>query len=153
AAASIAAIASLLALNGQKPSPGPVQTAAYIGGSEPRGPAFFIDAGNTPPYDQIRVLSLATGKVTSTDHYPPGEEDITLAAEQPQAGNFVAGFISNQAGGLHLYRFRITGTGKITPLTRIKGILLKQQPESITALALSPDGSRLALSVSANTIP
>jgi hypothetical protein len=154
-AASIAAIAFLAVLNSQEPSSGPVQTAAYIGGSEPLVPAFFVDAGSlTPDYGhQIRVISLATGQVTSTEHFPAGAGDITFVAEQPQTGNFVAAFISNQAGGLQLYRFRITGTGKITPLTRIEGILLRQQPENIAVLGLSPDGSRLALSLIANTIP
>ena len=155
AAASIAVVASLVALNSQKPSPEPVQTAAYIGGSEPRVPAFFVDAGSlTPDYDhQIRVISLATGKVTSTEHFPAGAEDITFVTEQPQTGNFIAAFFSNQAGGLQLYRFRITGIGKITPLTRIGGILPQRQPENIAVLGLSPDGSRLALSLIANNIP
>ena len=154
-AASIAAIATLLALNSQKPSPGPVRTAAYIGGSEPFVPAFFVDAGSLTlnPGHQIRVISLATGKVTSAEHYPPGAEEVTFVAEQPKTGNFVAAFISKQAGGLQLYRFRITGTGSITPLTRMEGILLKLQPANITVLGLSPDGSRLALSLIANTIP
>jgi hypothetical protein len=154
AAVALAVIATLAGLTGQRPSPGSVQTAAYIGGSEPRVPAFFVDAGSTGLYDQkLRVISLATGAVTSTGHAPAGTQDITFLAEQPQTGNYVAGFISNHAGGVELYRFRITGTGQITPLTRIEGILLNEQPENLTPLALSPDGSRLAVSWIANTIP
>jgi hypothetical protein len=59
------------------------------------------------------------------------------------------------AAELILYRFSITGTGtgKITPLTRINGIGLKQQPGNLTVLALSPDGSRLALSWTPDNVP
>jgi hypothetical protein len=44
-----------------------------------------------------------------------------------------------------LYRFRITGTGTMSRFTRITGITLKPQSQNLTILALSPDGSRLAL--------
>lgn len=152
AVASIAAVTSLIVANNHQPGPLAIHTVAYIGGSEPHVPAFFLDAGNIRPYDQIRVISLAAGKVTSTERYPAGEDDITFAAEQPQTGNFVAAFIGNRSGGLQLYRFRITGTGKITPLIRIKNILIKQQPTAVTVLALSPDGSRLALAVTSNDL-
>jgi hypothetical protein len=154
AAASIAVIAAaLVALNTQAPSPGPVQAAAYIGGSEPNVPAFFVDADSTGLYDQkLRVVSLATGAVTATERAPAGTADITFLAEQAQTGNWVAAF-TNQTSGLVFYRFSITGTGKITPLTRINGIRLKQQPGNLTVLALSPDGSRLALSWTPDDIP
>jgi hypothetical protein len=154
AVASIAVISgALVALNIQASSPGPVQTAAYIGGSEPNVPAFFVDAGSTGLYDQkLRVVSLATGAVTATERAPAGTADITFLAEQAQTGNWVAAFI-NQGSGLMFYRFSITGTGKITPLTRINGVRLKQQPGNVTVLALSPDGSRLALSWTPDNIP
>jgi len=153
AAASIAAIAAVsVVLSTQKPEPALAGT--YIGGSEPAVPAFFVDAGSTGLYDQrLRVVSLATGAVTATEHAPAGTADITFLAEQAQTGNFVAAFDSNQAGGQVLYRFSITGTGKITPLTRINGIALKQHAGNLTVLALSPDGSRLALSWTSNTSP
>ncbi len=152
AAAGISALALAAALTGQRPS-APVRTAAYIGGSLPRVPAFFVDAGSTGLSDQtLRVISLATGKVTSTEHMPPGADDISLLAEQPQTGNYVAGFISSKRG-LALYRFRITGTGQITTLIPEGRILPEDQPENITPLALSPDGAHLAVSLSANDIP
>jgi WD40 repeat protein len=153
-AVSLVVIAALVAVNVQRPSPGPIRTDAYIGGSEPRVPAFFVDAGSLRASDgKLRVISLATGAVTSTERAPAGTADINFLAEQPQTGNYVAAFISSHAGGLQLYRFRITGAGQITPLTRITGILLRRQPENLTGLALSPDGSRLAVSEIANTIP
>src|SRR5262249_5763620 len=37
--------------------------------------------------------------------------------------------------------------------TRVKGIALKQQAGNLTVLALSPDGSHLALSWTSNTVP
>jgi hypothetical protein len=145
AAASIAAIAAVpVALNSQASLP--VTRAAYIGGSEPAVPAFFVDAGSTGLYDgRLRVVSLATGAVTATELAPAGTGDITFLAEQAQTGNFVAAFEARQ-GEQALYRFRVTGTGKITPMTRIHGITIKQHAGSLAALALSPDGSRLALS-------
>jgi hypothetical protein len=152
-AASIAVAAASLVLILQAPPPGPVLEAAYIGGSEPKVPAFFVDAGSTGLYDQkLRVVSLAAGAVTATEHAPAGTQDITFLAEQAQTGNFVAAFQSSQAGGQVLYRFSITGTGKITPLTRIKGVVLRQQAGNLAVLALSPDGSRLALSLTPNTV-
>jgi hypothetical protein len=146
AAASIAVIAGVLvALNNQTSSRTAV-AAAYIGGSEPAVPAFFVDAGSTGLYDgKLRVVSLATGAATATVHAPAGTQDITFLAEQAQTGNWVAAFASSQPG-LVLYRFSITGTGKITPMTRIGRFMVRAQPEDLTVLALSPDGSRLALS-------
>jgi Tol biopolymer transport system component len=120
-------------------------------------PAFFVDAGSTGIYDQrLRVVSLATGTVTATENAPAGTGDITFLAEQRHTGNYVAAFTgSSQPASpeLILYRFSITGTGKITPLTRINGIGLKQQPGNLTVLALSPDGSRLALSWTPDNVP
>lgn len=156
AAASIAVIAgAAVALTTHAPSPGPVQTAAYIGGSEPNVPAFFVAAGSTGLYDQrLRVVSLATGAVTATERAPAGSGDITFLAEQAQTGNYVAAFTGKTSSSeLVFYRFSITGTGKITPLTRIDGIRLKQQPGNLTVLALSPDGSRLAVSWTPDNIP
>lgn len=113
-----------------------------------------MDAGSTGLYDQkLRVVSLATGEVTATEHATAGTNDLTFLAEQAQTGNFVAAFNSNHFGGQVLYRFSITGTGKITPLTRSNGITVKQQAGNLTVLALSPDGSRLALSWTSNTLP
>jgi hypothetical protein len=154
AAASVAVIAAaVVALNSQTPSPGPVLAAAYIGGSEPNVPAFFVDAGSLGLYDQaLRVVSLATGAVTATEHAPAGTPYLTFLAEQAQTGNWVAAFSTRQSRQL-LYRFRITGTGMITPLTRINGITLQPQAENLTVLALSPDGSRLALSQIPDNIP
>ena len=152
AAAGLSALGIIVALTGQRSSES-IQTTGYIGGSLPHVPAFFVDAGSTGlSGKQLRVISLATGKVTSTEHMPVGTDDISLLAEQPQTGNYVAGFISSKRG-LALYRFRITGTGQITTLTPAGRILPDEQPENITPLALSPDGSRLAVSLTANYIP
>lgn len=155
AAASIAVVVALAAVNGAAPRPRPVVTEAFIGGSLPRVPAFFVDAGSTGLYDgRLRVVSLRTGKVTATERAPGGTADITFLAEQAQTGNFVAAFIGpGAAHGLVLYRFRVTGTGQITPLTRIGRILTGQQPEDVAALALSPDGWRLAVSLTAGARP
>jgi hypothetical protein len=124
-------------------------------GAEPRVPAFFVDAGNTGLYDQrLRVISLASGKVTATEHAPAGTADITFLAEQAQTGNFVAAFEKpGVSHGLLLYRFRVTGTGQITPLIRIGRIMTGQQPADIAVLGLSPDGSRLAVSLTASARP
>lgn len=155
AAAAVAVIVALIAVNSPRPVSRPIMTAAFIGGSEPRVPAFFVDAGSTGRYDgRLRVVSLATGKATATERAPGGTADITFLAEQAQTGNFVAGFIGpGAARGLALYRFRVTGTGQITPLIRIGRILTGQQPEDVAALGLSPDGSRLALSLTAGARP
>jgi len=156
AGAAIAVIVALIAVNSPRPVSRPIMTAAFIGGSEPRVPAFFVDAGSTGLYDgRLRVISLATGKVTATERAPGGAaRDITFLAEQAQTGNFVAGFIGpGSARGLSLYRFRVTATGQITPLIRIGRILTGQQPTGVAALALSPDGSHLALALTAGTRP
>jgi WD40 repeat protein len=146
AAASIAVIAgALVTLKSQQPAPRPVRAGAYIGGSEPAVPAFFAGPGPGLNSQQLRVASLATGAVTATEHAPVGTEELEFLAEQAQTGNWVAVYSTRQSREL-LYRFSITGTGKLTRLTRIKGITLKPQSEDLTVLALSPDGSRLALS-------
>jgi WD40 repeat protein len=146
AAASIAVIAGALAtLQSQQPSPRPALAGAHVGGSEPAVPAFFAGTGHGLNSQQIRVASLATGAVTAMEHAPAGTAELNFLAEQAQTGNWVAAYSTHQSREL-LYRFSVTGTGKLTPLTRIKGITLKPQSEDLTVLALSPDGSRLALS-------
>lgn len=152
AAACLSVIGLIAALSSQGTQES-LETAAYIGGSLPRVPAFFVDAGSTGIFHQkLRVISLTTGKVTSTEHAPAGASDISFLAEQPQTGNYVAGFIGNRRG-VGLYRFRVTGTGQLTKLIPAGQILPAEQPENVTPLALSPDGSRLAVSEVANGVP
>jgi hypothetical protein len=147
AAASIAGLATAgVVLSTPAPSPGPGPAASAIGGPGPAGPEYYVDGSGTGRDARtLKVVSLATGTVTATAHAPLGTADLTFLAEQAQTGKWIAGFISPQSREL-LYRFSITDTGKVTPLTRINGITLTPQAEDVTVLAVSPDGSRLALS-------
>jgi hypothetical protein len=102
----------------------------------------------------IEVRSTATGRVISTLKLPErlGAGNLVRVASVSAAADRRTFFVvmRGQAPGadiyrfhLEIYRFHLTATGHITRLTRVPGI-----PETgfgLTAVAASPDGSRLAI--------
>jgi hypothetical protein len=88
------------------------------------------------------VRSTATGAVTGTVPVPnTGFDDV--AAEQ-NGIFFVVAFVRGLAGE-RLYRFRVTGSGRVSGFSAVPGRLLGEGDWLADAIAVSPDGSRVAV--------
>jgi hypothetical protein len=95
----------------------------------------------------VEVRSTATGRVISTLNLPERLRagNLVRVASVSAAADRRTFFVvmNGQPPGAEIYRFHLTATGHITRLTRVPGI-----PETgfgLTAVAASPDGSRLAI--------
>jgi hypothetical protein len=121
-------------------------------------PGYFVrvaPGGGTPP---IEVQSVSTGAVIATVRPPKsprgGTLNVDAVAAAPDDRTFYVeyGLVSPDINVTQTWilTFSITGSGSVTPLTTVKGGLLSHQPPGLQTwgdLAVSPDGSKLALTV------
>src|SRR5580658_8863625 len=121
-------------------------------------PGYFVriaPGGGTPP---IEVQSVSTGAVIATVRSPKpprgGALNVGAVAAAPDDRTFYVeyGVVSPNINVTQTWilTFSITGSGSATPLTTVKGGLLSHQPPDLQtwgSLAVSPDGSKLALTV------
>jgi hypothetical protein len=121
-------------------------------------PGYFVriaPGGETPP---IEVQSVSTGAVIATVRPPKpprgGALTVGAVAAAPDDRTFYVeyGLVSPNINVTQTWilTFSITGSGSVTPLTMVKGGLLSHQPPALQTwggLAVSPDGSKLALTV------
>lgn len=124
-------------------------------------PGYFVriaPGGGTPP---IEVQSVSTGAVIATVRPPKAPRGIALnvatVAAAPDDRTFYVeyGVVSPDINVTQTWilTFSITGSGSATPLTTVKGGLLSHQPPALQtwgSLAVSPDGSKLALTVNSS---
>jgi hypothetical protein len=146
--APVAAAASLLlvvgigvAVAGQLPGTGST-AGSSAGAIAPH--RYYVEAGLE---GSVVVRSTATGAVTATVLDP--EPNYSGEAVVASAGNgtfFVAGD-RHQTGQERIYHFRLTGSGKVTGFSPVPGGVLRAG-QLADALAVSPDGSQLAVGVS-----
>ncbi|HEY7014036.1 MAG TPA: hypothetical protein VH480_14845 [Streptosporangiaceae bacterium] len=127
--------------------PGPADT----GGFAPGLPRFYVQQGFGTP--GLVVRATATGTVTATVRCPwPGAQvaggHFTATAGQ---GFFLACQKSVQRGqtylttGSRIYRFQLTGSGRVSGYSLVPGGLLGKH--TVEALTAAPDGSRVAVTV------
>jgi hypothetical protein len=121
-------------------------------------PGYFVriaPGGGNPP---IEVQSVSTGAVIATVRPPKAPRGVALnvatVAAAPDDRTFYVeyGVVSPDINVTETWilSFSITGSGSATPLTTVKGGLLSHQPPALQtwgSLAVSPDGSKLALIV------
>jgi len=93
------------------------------------------------------VRSTATGVVTSTVPVPivknvPGYGTDAVASARDGVF-FVAAFVPG--GGERVYRFRLTSAGQVTGFSALPGRVLGGGQWNADALAVTPDGSRIAV--------
>ena len=95
------------------------------------------------------VRSTATGKVTAT---VPVSKAANVGVFDVLAGTRGGAFFVAAAAagteGQRLYRFRVTGSGQVTGFTPVPGGAIGRRYWAADALAVSPDGTRVAVSVS-----
>lgn len=122
-------------------------------GLPPGTPRYYVQTGRQggPPV----VRSTATGAVTSTVPVPvsnaPGYDLVTA---DDSGLFFVVAFPPGRAGE-QLYAFRLTGAGQVTLFATVPIGQLASRTWAADALAVSPDGSRIAIGMrySAPEIP
>ena len=167
AAASVALVIGLaVAVTGGPARTGPGAPAAgRAGGTSAGFPRYFVQlmAAKGGPVPEIR--SVSTGSViASVPPVPkvPGwsvQLDTTAAAPGGRtfyfdydASRTVKSSVTRQ---IWIYRVSVTGSGSVTPLTRITGGTIGGDATLDTggSMAVSPDGSRLALTTADTTVP
>jgi hypothetical protein len=118
-----------------------------LSGSRPVNapPRYYVEAGIQS--DTTMVRSVATGAVTATvpvaSDFTGGEPTIAAASN---GTFFVAAFVRG-ASDEHIYRFRLTGAGKVAGFSLVRGGVLGTG-QQVDAMAASPDGSQLAVGIS-----
>jgi hypothetical protein len=156
AAAAVAAIVSLVALPG-RPTAGPATTAGPAGtllaaavttpppaSAAARGmPPFYLVADHDQPAAVVRAS--ATGQIISRVPLPsaidPKLTQVTAAGDER---TFVLALSLSR--GTQFYQLRITASGRPAGLTRL-AIPPLPVGEAADAIALTPDGARLAVAI------
>ena len=95
------------------------------------------------------VRATATGKVTGTVPVPKlanlGLDDLVASG---RAGEYFVVAAAPGVPGERLYRFRLSSTGQVTSFAALPGGPLGNHNWNADAIAASPDGSRVAVSLS-----
>jgi hypothetical protein len=157
AAAAAVAVAVSLAIFAGRPattaSPTGVLLAAAVTAAPPapaaaRGmPPFYAVADHTRPAAVVRAS--ATGQIASTVPLPSGTDPkLTQVTAAGDDRTFALASYS-LARGTQFYQLRITASGQSTGLTRLAIPPLPAR-EAANAIALTPDGTRLAVAIQTN---
>lgn len=97
------------------------------------------------------VRSTATGKITGTVPVPvmksakPGVDDFVASG---RGGQYFVVAAAPGIQGERLYRFGLTSTGQVTGFAALPGGAFGNRNWAADAIAASPDGSRVAISLS-----
>ena len=133
------ALAAGTRLSGSRPPGGPA-------GAQTPVPRYYVvegDQGGAPV-----VRSTATGQVTATVPVPKranvGVFDVLAST---RGGVFFVAAAAPGTEGQRLYRFRLTSSGQVSGFAPVPGGAIGRHYWAADALAVSPDGSRVAVSV------
>jgi hypothetical protein len=133
------ALAAGTRLSGSRSPGGPAGAQAPV-------PRYYVvegDQGGSPV-----VRSTGTGKVTATVPVPKaanvGVFDVLAST---RGGVFFVAAAAPGTEGQRLYRFRLTSSGQVSGFTPVPGGAIGRHYWAADALAVSPDGSRVAVSV------
>ncbi|MGH3202094.1 MAG: hypothetical protein ACRDOA_07560 [Streptosporangiaceae bacterium] len=131
--------------------------------SQPPRPSYFVRIVGTGPSNRIEVQSVSTGAVIATvappKPLPGGVVDYEALAAAPDDRTFYVEYSAFSANltvkQVWILSFSLTSSGAATPLTMVRGGLIKNQPGGLETwgnLAVSADGSRLALTVNSGDL-
>ncbi|HYB88788.1 MAG TPA: DUF1707 domain-containing protein [Streptosporangiaceae bacterium] len=147
AAAVAAVLLAGVGVSLRAPGPGPAGHAVSLAGV----PRYYVQqaVGAAPPGPGLAVRATATGAVTATVRCPSGQlgiRDIAAAGGQTffMVCQQIAGKGANIAvTGSRVYRFRVTGSGRVTGFSLLPGGALPGLEAG--SLAVSADGSEAAV--------
>jgi hypothetical protein len=123
-------------------SPAPTRVAPSLAGPGP-APSYYVETYATDSTGQVVVRSTATGAVTADVGIPPSAGPLVSAAGDGTF--FAAARVSGQ--GPMLYRFRLTGSGQVAGLSAVPGGVIGGARDVPDAIAVSPDGSQVAVAL------
>jgi hypothetical protein len=140
---------------GNGPSPATPGRGEVTAGSVPKYFAFFNRTDQHPNDVQANIVVLSTATGAEVARTPvvtnPSSYDAGLAAAPDDRTFYAAYGVGSQTW---IYRFTIPAHGTLTPLTRIKGGVVNDPGGNYYPtvaggyqLAVSPDGTQLALTV------
>lgn len=166
AAASVALIIGLaVAVTGGPAGTSGTAPATSRAGATPAGfPRYFVELMNSKggPVPQIRSVSTGSvvASVPAVPAVPGWSVELDTTAAGPDGRTFYFdydashGVKSSVTRQIWIYRVSVTGSGSVTPLTRIKGGAISGDATLDTggSMAVSPDGSRLALTTADTTV-
>ncbi len=124
-------------------------------------PSYFVRIVGAGANNRIEVQSVSTGALTATvlpPKPPPGGAlDYEAVAAAPDDRTFYVEYEAISANRTvkqtWILSFSLASSGSATPLTMVKGGLLDGQPAGLETwgnLAVSPDGTKLALTVNSH---
>ena len=136
-----------IAVAAVRSGPGP----ADIGGFTPGLPRYYVQESFGAPHPVVRAT--ATGAVTATIRCPwrgaqaaghefaatTGQAFFLVCQKSVQHGQ------EYQVTGSRIYRFQLTGSGRVSGYSLVPGGLLGKH--TVDALTAAPDGSRVAVTV------
>jgi hypothetical protein len=145
----VVTVAALLAVLPAGPAPGHRPGRALPPVAMPR---YYVTIGQYVFHPEAVVRQSASGKVTGQVAIPssarPAVSVVTAAADDR---SFIIGAYQNGPAGsldLRFFRLRITAGGRPGPLTELPGAVpFVPALPSVQGIALSPDGTRLAVSL------
>ena len=133
------ALAAGTRLSGSRSAGGPA-------GAQTPVPRYYVVEGEQGGSPVVR--STATGEVTATVPVPKaanvGEFDVLAST---RGGVFFVAAAAPGTEGQRLYRFRLTSSGRVSGFAPVPGGAIGRHYWGADALAVSPDGSRVAVSV------
>jgi hypothetical protein len=150
-AAPVAAAASLLLVVGLATAVavhtrGPAESSSSLAVA-PAPDRYYVMGGLDGGRPVVR--STATGRITATVPVPrsPNAPGSGLAAAAPRGVFFVAAWV---AGGTEekIYRFRVTGAGRVSGFAAVPGGVLGGAGWSADAMAAAPGGGQVAIAFS-----
>jgi hypothetical protein len=142
AAVGVALVMGLAVLAGRIPA----RHAGPAAGLPPGIPRYYVQTPRGPGRPVVR--STATGRMISVvpvpvTGNPPGD---AISAADGTGTFFVAAFPPGHQGE-RLYEFRLTPAGRVTGFSAVPVAELASRNWAADALAVSPDGSRIAVSM------
>jgi hypothetical protein len=145
AAVGVALVVGLAVLAGRITSGHTVPTVPL----PPGVPRYYVETSLTGGRPVVR--STATGAVTSTVPVPEvaaANASGYALATADATGTYFAAASSPADRGERLYRFRLTPTGRVTGFSAVPAGALASRQWAADALAVSPDGPRIAVGMS-----
>ena len=145
AAASLLLVVGLgIAVSSRLPRSAPVGGSAAATAALPR---YYVQANFFNGTTVVR--STATGAVTARVPYPrPDKSDAGLpTVAAARNGTFFLATLVGTHPQERIYRFRLTASGQVSGFAQVPGSIVRNSSDDIDAMASSPDGSHLAISV------
>jgi hypothetical protein len=153
AALAVIAIAFTVAALNQTTSGSSGSSATAAGPHVPAGPpvGWYVDRGKVPPYyvqvasgDAVIRATASGAMVTTVEPSRPGGTVVAVTAAGDDR-TFVLGEQGRDRKAVSFYRLRLGPAGRLGALTRLP--MSVADGKTMTGLALSPDGTRIAIAI------